>query len=151
MFRSVGGSRALRFGALAVSAAVFVVTVGSDTADARGRHHRAKHASAPKHHRTLQASRDSYEPPYAAIVVDANSGRVLHASNPDNERHPASITKIMTLYLLFEQIESGRLNLDSELTVSAHAASQAPSKLGLRPGQTIRVEDAIKAVVTKSA
>jgi D-alanyl-D-alanine carboxypeptidase len=151
MFRSVGGSRSLRFGALAVSAAVFIVTVGSDSADARGRHHRAKHASAPKHHRTLQASRSSYEPPYAAIVVDANSGRILHASNPDSERHPASITKIMTLYLLFEQLETGKLRLDSELEVSAHAASQAPSKLGLRPGQTITVEDAIKAVVTKSA
>jgi D-alanyl-D-alanine carboxypeptidase len=151
MFRSVGGSRGLRFGALAVSAAVLIVTVGSDTADARGRHHRAKHASSPKHHRTLQASRSSYEPPYAAIVVDANSGRILHASNPDNQRHPASITKIMTLYLLFEQLEAGKLRLDSELEVSAHAASQAPSKLGLRPGQTITVEDAIKAVVTKSA
>lgn len=151
MFRSVGGSRALRFGALAVSAAFLVVTVGSDSADARGRHHRAKHASAPKHHRTLKASRSSYEPPYAAIVVDANSGRILHASNPDNERHPASITKIMTLYLLFEQLEAGKLRLDSELEISAHAASQAPSKLGLRPGQTITVEDAIKAVVTKSA
>src|SRR3569833_129568 len=141
MFRSVGGSRSLRFGSLAVSAAVLIVTVGSDSADARGRHHRAKHASAPKHHRTLQKSRSSYEPPYAAIVVDANSGRILHASNPDNERHPASITKIMTLYLLFEQLETGILRLDSELEVSAHAAAQAPSKLGLRPGQTITVED----------
>jgi D-alanyl-D-alanine carboxypeptidase len=84
-------------------------------------------------------------------VVDANSGRVLHAANPDSLRHPASITKIMTLYLLFEQLEAGRVRLDTQLPVSAHAASQAPSKLDLRPGQSIAVEDAIKALVTKSA
>jgi D-alanyl-D-alanine carboxypeptidase len=135
---------------LAVSAAFLIVTLGPDTADARGRHRRVKHTSSSKHH-TLQAKRSSYEPPYAAIVVDANSGRVLHASNPDSQRHPASITKIMTLYLLFEQLEAGKLRLDSELPISAHAASQSPSKLGLKPGQTIMVEDAIKAVVTKSA
>src|SRR5439155_23235639 len=82
---------------------------------------------------------------------DANSGRVLHASNPDSLRHPASITKIMTLYVLFEQLEAGKLKLDSRLPVSAHAAAQEPSKLGLEPGQTIATEDAIKAVVTKSA
>jgi D-alanyl-D-alanine carboxypeptidase len=63
-------------------------------------------------------------------------------------RHPASVTKVMTLYLLFEQLERGRLTLDSEIPISAHAAAQAPSKLGLRPGSTIRVEDAIKVVVT---
>src|SRR5204862_7576997 len=78
-------------------------------------------------------------------------GRVLHASNPDSLRHPASITKIMTLYVLFEQLEAGKLKLDSRLPVSAHAAAQEPSKLGLEPGQAIATEDAIKAVVTKSA
>jgi D-alanyl-D-alanine carboxypeptidase len=87
----------------------------------------------------------------AAIVVDANSGRVLYASNENEVRHPASITKVMTLYLLFEQLEKGRLRLDSRLPISAHAASQAPTKLGLDEGDTISVEDAIKAVVTKSA
>ncbi|KAF0125247.1 MAG: serine-type D-Ala-D-Ala carboxypeptidase, partial [Methylocystaceae bacterium] len=66
-------------------------------------------------------------------------------------RHPASVTKVMTLYLLFEQLEQGRLRLDSPLMISQHAAAQAPSKLGLRPGQTISVDNAIKAVVTKSA
>jgi D-alanyl-D-alanine carboxypeptidase len=71
--------------------------------------------------------------------------------NEDAPRHPASVTKVMTLYLLFEQLEKGRFTLDSEIPISAHAAAQAPSKLGLRPGQTIRVEDAIKAIVTKSA
>lgn len=85
------------------------------------------------------------------MVVDAKTGKVLHAVNEDALRHPASITKVMTLYMLFEQMERGKFALDSELSISAHAAAQAPSKLGLRPGQTITVEDAIKAIVTKSA
>ena len=89
--------------------------------------------------------------PYAAIVVDGNSGAVLHSSNPDARRHPASLTKIMTLYLLFEQLESGKLKLDSQLKVSEHAASQSPTKLGLKAGSTIQVEDAIKGIITRSA
>ncbi|HZS63243.1 MAG TPA: D-alanyl-D-alanine carboxypeptidase [Xanthobacteraceae bacterium] len=92
-----------------------------------------------------------YSPPYADIVVDANNGKVLHASNPDSLRHPASLAKIMTLYLLFERLEAGKLNLDTPLRVSAHAAAQAPSKIGFDAGDTIRVEDAIKAIVTRSA
>ncbi|WP_296584679.1 D-alanyl-D-alanine carboxypeptidase [Xanthobacter sp.] len=87
----------------------------------------------------------------AAIIVDANTGKVLYEENSDALRHPASVTKIMTLYLLFEQLEAGNLRLDSKLEVSAKAASQQPSKLGVRPGQTIEVEDAIKAIVTRSA
>lgn len=128
--------RGLRWGTIVLAAAIAIVAIGSDPADARGRRKRAA---------------KGYNPPYAAIVVDANSGRVLHAANADSLRHPASITKIMTLYLLFEQLEAGKLKLDSDLPVSAHAAAQAPSKLGLRPGQSIEVEDAIKALVTKSA
>lgn len=88
---------------------------------------------------------------FSAIVVDANSGRTLYSRSEHKLRHPASVTKVMTLYLLFEQLEKGRLRLDSPLMISQHAAAQAPSKLGLRPGQTISVENAIKAVVTKSA
>lgn len=88
---------------------------------------------------------------FAAIVVDGNSGRTLFSRAEHDLRHPASVTKVMTLYLLFEQIEKGRLRLDSPLMVSSHAASQAPSKLGLDPGESISVENAIKAVVTKSA
>ncbi len=87
----------------------------------------------------------------AAIVVDGNTGKVLYEENADSLRHPASLTKIMTLYMLFEQLQAGRLKLDSDLPVSAHAASQSPTKLNLRPGSTIEVEDAIKAVVTRSA
>ena len=89
--------------------------------------------------------------PYADIVVDANSGAVLHATNPDARRHPASLTKIMTLYLLFEQLEAGKLKLDSPLKVSAEAAGQTPTKLGLKAGSTLAVEDAIKGMVTRSA
>ena len=108
-------------------------------------------ARSRRNHHADHGGNRGYQPPYAAIVVDANSGRVLHASNPDSLRHPASITKIMTLYVLFEQLEVGKLRLDSRLPVSAHAAAQEPSKLGLEPGQTIATEDAVKAVVTKSA
>src|SRR5437773_12536850 len=89
--------------------------------------------------------------PYADIVVDANSGAILHATNPDARRHPASLTKIMTLYLLFEQLEAGKLKLDSALKVSSEAAGQAPTKLGVKPGSTVAVEDAIKGMVTGSA
>ena len=89
--------------------------------------------------------------PYADIVVDANSGAVMHATNPDARRHPASLTKIMTLYLLFEQLDAGKLKLDTPLKVSAEAAGQSPTKLGLKPGSTLAVEDAIKGMVTRSA
>src|SRR5216683_258883 len=75
----------------------------------------------------------------------------LSANNPDASRHPASLTKIMTLYLLFERLDAGKMKLDTEMEVSEHASEQAPTKLGLRPGQTIRVEDAIKGLVTRSA
>jgi D-alanyl-D-alanine carboxypeptidase len=94
---------------------------------------------------------DSYQPPYSSIVVDANSGAVMQATNADAPRHPASLTKVMTLYLLFERLEQGKIKLTTDLPVSAHAAVQAPSKLGLKPGDKIRVETAIRAIVTKSA
>jgi len=84
-------------------------------------------------------------------VVDDKSGLVLHEVNPDEPRHPASLTKIMTLYLLFEQLEAGKLKLDTPLPVSTRASLQNPTKLGLKPNQTIQVEDAIKGLVTKSA
>jgi D-alanyl-D-alanine carboxypeptidase len=93
----------------------------------------------------------AYNPPYAAIVVDVKTGKTLHAENADAIRHPASITKVMTLYLVFERLEQGRLRLDTPLRVSAKAAAEPPSKLGLRPGSTISVENAILALVTRSA
>ncbi len=98
-----------------------------------------------------RARQAAYSPPFASIVVDVKTGKTLQATNADAPRHPASVTKVMTLYMLFEQLERGRFTLDSELKISAHAARQAPSKLGLQAGETISVEDAIKALVTKSA
>lgn len=88
---------------------------------------------------------------YASIVVDADTGAVLHEENADTRNFPASLTKIMTLYMLFEAIDTGRIKLDTELPVSAHAQKQEPSKLNLRKGQTIKARDAILALVTKSA
>lgn len=91
------------------------------------------------------------EAKYASMVVDADTGEVLHAVNADNRNYPASLTKMMTLYLLFDALDRGQVKLTDRMPVSAHAAGQAPSKLGLRPGQTIEVEDAILGICTKSA
>ena len=88
---------------------------------------------------------------YAAIVVDAGTGEVLYARNADRQRYPASLAKMMTIYLTFAALEAGELALDQTLTISKYAARQPASRLGLRPGQTITVEDAILALVTKSA
>jgi len=88
---------------------------------------------------------------YAGIVVDAKTGKTLYADNADAYRFPASLTKVMTLYIVFEELEAGRLSLNSPLKVSKHAASEPPSKIGVRAGQTIKVKDAILALVTKSA
>jgi D-alanyl-D-alanine carboxypeptidase len=93
----------------------------------------------------------SGSPAFSAIVVDANSGRTLYSADENGLRHPASITKVMTLYLLFEQLDSGAMTLRTPIPISEHAASQEPSKLGLAPGDSISVDDAIKAVVTRSA
>ncbi|MGE5505500.1 MAG: D-alanyl-D-alanine carboxypeptidase [Actinomycetota bacterium] len=88
---------------------------------------------------------------YASIVIDADSGAILHASNPDKRSYPASLTKVMTLFLLFDALEQGKLRLNSAMPVSAHASGQAPSKLNLEPGDRISVEEAVEALVTKSA
>ena len=88
---------------------------------------------------------------YASIVIDAETGEVLRSRSADVRRYPASLTKMMTLYLLFEAIDDGKLSLDSKLKVSKRAAGQSPSKLGLRAGSTIRAEDAIKSLIVKSA
>jgi D-alanyl-D-alanine carboxypeptidase len=140
----MASSRALRvcvFGLFTVTTAVIFT---SDTADAR--RYKVRHSA--RHH---QEARESYSPAFSSIIVDGNSGATLSANNPDASRHPASLTKIMTLYLLFERLDAGKMQLDTEMQVSEHASEQAPTKLGLRPGQTIRVEDAIKGLVTRSA
>jgi D-alanyl-D-alanine carboxypeptidase len=90
-------------------------------------------------------------PPYAAIVVDAHTGKILHSKDGDGRRYPASLTKAMTLYLLFEELKAGTITLKTELVVTANAANQAPSRLGLKAGERISVIDAIRALVTKSA
>ena len=144
------GLRGVVFGAAAVATAI---ALSATPVEARYHRYQARYV-----HRTVAASHgyhhahaESYTPPSSAIVVDGNTGAVLYAANADALRHPASLTKIMTLYLLFERLEAGRIKLDTPLKVSAHAAEQAPTKLGVKPGQTLAVEDAIKAVVTKSA
>lgn len=88
---------------------------------------------------------------YAAIVIEENTGKVLFSRNANSMRYPASLTKIMTLYLLFEELDSGRLTMKSRMKASRVAAGRSPSKLYLKPGQTISAEDAILALVTKSA
>jgi D-alanyl-D-alanine carboxypeptidase len=138
-----GARNGLRGGLLSLAALAAALTINSDAAVA-DRHHRV----SAHHH---QARAEGYDPPFASIVVDGNSGAVLQASNPDAIRHPASLTKVMTLYLLFERLDAGRLKLDSPLPISEHASEQDPTKLGLKPGQTITVEDAIKGIVTRSA
>ncbi len=88
---------------------------------------------------------------YSGIVVDAKTGKVLYANRANSRRYPASLTKIMTLYILFEELEAGRMSMGTRLKASRHSAGMPPSKVGLRPGHTISVKDAIGALVTKSA
>ena len=143
----MGSARISRSHWLALAGLVATLTIaaaGCDPAQARVK-------SKLDHLRPRAIHGPSYHPPYADIVVDDKSGLVLHEVNPDEPRHPASLTKIMTLYLLFEQLEAGKLKLDTPLPVSTRASLQNPTKLGLKPNQTIQVEDAIKGLVTKSA
>jgi D-alanyl-D-alanine carboxypeptidase len=149
---TLASSRVLRVSVLGLvtlaSAAIFT----TDTADARHYRHRYHAYHAYHHyHARHHEEQESYSPQFSSIIVDGNSGAILSSNNPDGSRHPASLTKIMTLYLLFERLDAGKMNLDTEMSVSEHASEQAPTKLGLRPGQTIRVEDAIKGLVTRSA
>ncbi|HEY8066285.1 MAG TPA: D-alanyl-D-alanine carboxypeptidase [Methylosinus sp.] len=149
--------------AAAVLSSLFAIPAEARRHHYSGRGYHARHAFIhhAAHHRRggahlVHAARRGHSeggggPAFAAIVVDANSGRTLYGRSEHELRHPASVTKVMTLYLLFEQLEKGRLRLDSPLVISSHAAAQAPTKLGLAPGQTIDVDSAIKAVVTKSA
>ena len=143
----MGSARISRSHWLALAGLVATLTIaaaGCDPAQARVK-------SKLDHLRPRAIHGPSYHPPYADIVVDDKSGLVLHEVNPDEPRHPASLTKIMTLYLLFEQLGAGKLKLDTPLPVSTWASLQNPTKLGLKPNQTIQVEDAIKGLVTKSA
>ena len=143
----MGSARISRSHWLALAGLVATLTIaaaGCDPAEARVK-------SKRDHSRPRAIHGPNYHPPYADIVVDDKSGLVLHEVSADEPRRPASLTKIMTLYLLFEQLEAGKLGLDTELPISTRAALQNPTKLGLKANQTIKVEDAIKGLVTKSA
>ncbi len=89
--------------------------------------------------------------PYASIVIDARTGEVLYAENADTRLHPASLTKMMTLYIAFEEIQRGNISLDTMVTVTKQAAAQPPSRLGLRAGQKISLRNLIRAAAIKSA
>jgi D-alanyl-D-alanine carboxypeptidase len=108
--------------------------------------HTVKHHRHVRHHSLVDRTAS-----YSDIIIDAESGRILHATAPDAPRHPASLTKMMTLYLTFQALESERISLNQYIPVSYNAAEQSPSKLGLRAGSRIKVEDAILGIVTESA
>ena len=111
-------------------------------------------AAASRHHhaRAARAAVGLTDPRKdAALILDGETGKILYARNATDMRYPASLTKLMTLYMLFEAIQKGQMTLQTPMTVSAHASSQAPVKLYLAPGDTITVEQAIKAIVVRSA
>jgi len=99
----------------------------------------------------LVGAAGSAQAKYASMVVDADTGEVLHSVNADNRNYPASLTKMMTLFMLFDQMDAGKIRLGDQIPISAHASAQSPSKLGLEPGDSIQVEQAILGLCTKSA
>ena len=125
---TLASSRVLRVCALGLAATTAAIVFTSE-------HRRSAPLPASVTHvaRHHHEERESYSPPFSSIIVDANSGATLTSNSPDGVRHPASLTKIMTLYLLFERLEAGKMTLDTEMPVSEHASEQAPTKLGLRP------------------
>ncbi|MWD28245.1 serine hydrolase [Aquicoccus sp. SCR17] len=100
---------------------------------------------------TVTAATGALAAPFAALVMDAHSGQVLYSENADTRLHPASLTKMMTLYITFQAVEHGEISLDDEVRISRNAASEPPSKLGLREGQRIKLRYLIRAAAVKSA
>jgi D-alanyl-D-alanine carboxypeptidase len=144
MLRSRRGAPRISRNAFAIFViAMLALLLNSFDVEARGRHRVVEDSDSD--------SDAGWHEGFASIVVDAKTGKILQETKADLPRHPASLTKIMTLYLLFEQIEARRIRLDQKITISEHAADQAPTKLDLDPGEKIEVEDAIKALVTRSA
>jgi D-alanyl-D-alanine carboxypeptidase len=135
-----GGPRASAIFAVVVTAAL--IGLGAGNAEA------ARHVH---HHLRLGAVGFAPVPVAASIVLDADTGQVLSEDNADAETYPASLTKMMTLYLTFEALNTGRLRLDQLLPVSVNAASKEPTKLGLRAGDSVAVQDLILGIVTRSA
>jgi D-alanyl-D-alanine carboxypeptidase len=124
--------------------AAIVLTLCASSAEAR--HHRGNHGLARHGFSGVDRSREN-----ESIVIDVDTGRVLSEVNADAITYPASLTKMMTLYLTFEALNSGRLRLDQYLPVSTEAASKSPTKLHLVPGDSVQVHDLILGIVTKSA
>jgi len=119
-------------------------------ADAATRHR--NRAPAPRAHKVTALPGSPTDPDKdAALILDGATGKVLYARNETAERHPASLTKMMTLYMLFEALKAGKITMQTPMPVSAHAAQQKPTKLSLRPGTTITVDTAIRAIVIRSA
>jgi D-alanyl-D-alanine carboxypeptidase len=127
---------------LAIAAPLMLLAVAVTLpTEAFARHHHAWHVPAG----ATDPRKD------AALIIDGETGKVLYARNAEATRHPASLTKMMTLYLLFDALRKGEVTLATPLKVSRHAAAQAPTKLYLKPGDTITVDQAIKAIVVRSA
>jgi D-alanyl-D-alanine carboxypeptidase len=143
--------------AASVCAAVAVMAGAASPAQAHWRHHfhyaRHRHVAwvRPVYHGGSGVPAEVEASKYSAIVVDANTGREIWGVNENALRHPASLTKVMTLFMLFEELDKGALTLSSRVPISEHAANQEPSKLGVPAGDSISVEEAIKAIVTRSA
>ena len=129
-------------GVAILSVAVALAIGGSTPASAHHRHH---------HHRPVKRHAVASAPVSEWIMLNAETGQVLGEQNADDLTYPASLTKMMTLYLTFEALNQGRVTLNTRFYVSPHAASMAPSKLGLTPGDTVSVRNLILAIVTKSA
>jgi D-alanyl-D-alanine carboxypeptidase len=143
--------RRLALGAIFMAAAAGLTAAAPADALARSRHHVTRHHAPARHHRRPARAPGIEGPRYGAIVIDAATGQVLYENGADKKLHPASMTKIMTLLLVFDALKDKRLTLDQEITISPHANSMPPTKLGLGAGAKIRVEDAILALVTESA
>jgi len=132
----------------ALSALTLALVWASSPAVARGHHYHHAHAARAR----LAAWGTPTDPAKdAALILDGETGRTLYTRNAAAERHPASLTKMMTLYLLFEAMKRGDLNMQSSISVSQHAAAQRPTNLHLYAGDSIPVETAIKAIVVRSA
>jgi len=148
--------RVIAWVGLAFAAVTIAVWSAPETVDARTSRHTARSGHHRVHHRRHRHHRRYLLPvsanaPTAEIVFDADSGRVMAIANADQRVYPASLTKMMTLYLTFRALQEGWLHLNDAMPVSAYAASASPTKLGLYPGQLVTVDDLIRGCVTESA
>ena len=145
-------SRSLLFSAVfALATALTLTTASSAEAATKGKAKRATVAAAAKVKADPNRPPASARPIYESIVIDATTGQVLHQVNADTQAYPASLTKMMTLYMLFEALEKGKVRLDTPLKISTHATTPGPSKLYVTPNSTLTVEQAIYAIVVLSA